>query len=207
MTMTMMLDVDGVVNVFDRDYRKGEYPDYYADTHRYVPDMKKKVYPFQHQGYTLHWSKECIHDISEIIGADKDNKLVWLTSWSPFADTILNPTFGFDNMKNVESADWIRSLHSHYIDKELFMRGYLESYPHIPIVWIDDEVVNESSYVRLKEEFGDTVSMLMLQTNEEIGISRKQISMMRDFNDYPEPGIHFMSEANDHRANGEHRGY
>ena len=207
MTMTMMLDVDGVINVFDRDYRKGEYPDYYADTHRYVPDMKKKVYPFQHQGYTLHWSKECIHDISEIIGADKDNKLVWLTSWSPFADAILNPTFGFDDMKNVESADWIRSLHSHYIDKELFMRGYLESYPHIPIVWIDDEVVNESSSVRVKEEFGDTVSMLMLQTNEELGISRKQISMMRDFNDYPEPGIHFMSEANDHRANGEHRGY
>jgi hypothetical protein len=216
----MFVDVDGVVNVFGdpEHYHDGtnadlvnKYPLYNTDT-CYKADAMNRVHPL-HRSYDLLWSHEMIHDMKTIIESPSVD-FSWLTSWYPFTDEIINPLFDMSYEDNpdviIDTVSGWMHFHQDYYDKYNYVKKYILQHPHNPVIWVDDEYVNSYSYHDMEnalESCHTPRSVLMIQTNSIIGISRKQMDIIRDFCAKPTEGIRFITEANDYQNSGNHIGY
>lgn len=216
----MFVDVDGVLNIFGdpKCYHDGTDADLesmhplYNTSTCYKADVLDSVKP-SNRYYEILWSHEMIHDLKTIIESPSVD-FSWLTSWYPFTDEIINPLFdmSYDDNPDViidTVSDWMH-FHQSYYDKYNYVKRYVSKHPDNPIIWIDDEFVNTESYHDMEsvvQRFHRTRSILMVQTNSIIGISRKQMNTIREFSEKPKEGITFITEANDYQNSGIHIGY
>lgn len=177
-----------------KNWRTEQYP-IDNETH-YTPDRNKVVKFQTSRAVFIQWSTELVEEMNQLIHSQA-LEYWWLTTWKHDAELILNPEMKLD----AKPTNWIDEPVSTYsrnffIDhydhlqtgKWLALKEFYQKIPknqRPPFIWIDDVATAfyENAYnptnKRASEELG--VECLVIQTDQVHGISREQMSMVREF--------------------------
>jgi hypothetical protein len=210
----MMVDFDGVLNVFPQ--KKQQLRGGVRDTSSMPDDNPRKdLYSYAHafQAYrkskvrvrdmriALRWSPELLTSLLELIQNDEAH-WTWLSTWQPYIEDILYPVLDIDPHAvdgRMDIAQWYNLSQFNEIPgygKQEYVQSWLKEHDE-PLVWIDDEAADTSTLDELQYEFGDSRKVLMIQPNDEIGISRSQFEHIKEFLAHPSVGFKLYSEAFD----------
>lgn len=204
----LFIDFDGVINVFPdaKAMRRGgfqdtisikqDHPRYrlYHPDHAYKPSSKATVTLPGYHNIKLRWSPVLVDDLTRLV----DNGSLawtWLSTWRPYIRETLDPLLGTPPF---HISEWYtgspRTLQSH-AGKYGAVHQFMKEQPDRPVIWIDDEECEPYAYRELTAEFPST-PLLMIQPNDEIGISKPMMTSIKEFCKHPyDHGSLMLSES------------
>lgn len=189
----LFIDFDGVINVFpnDKAMRRGgfqdtisiakDHPRYwlYHPDHAYRPASKATVSVQYYRNIKLRWSATLVDELKNL-AIDESLAWTWLSTWRPYIRETLDPVLEIPSFPIAEWYTGSPSTLQDHAGKFETIRQFMHDQPQRPVIWIDDEECESYAYDELIEEFPHT-PLLMIQPNDEIGVSKPMIDRIKTF--------------------------
>lgn len=168
----ILTDFDGVINPLPPSMSTAPTP---ADpTTGFHADQHTRVTLGDGRHVTVTWSSELVRRLTAV---QQIADLAWLSTWQP--DTrLLNRLFDWHDVTTINWYDPV-SGHGLWTGKFDHIRSRLRVQPERPLIWIDDEEVDDDHETTVTGM--RFAHLMMIRPDRRIGISKRQMSMIDAF--------------------------